>query len=155
MERNDELYAKLGIKIKELRLKRGLKQKELAEKMGMTQATLARYEAGARNMSIDTLQDFSDFFGTTMDDLLGNEYAKDQSTTYDKVVNLIKDYNLDDNEYIKMIDYLEFIVSQRNKKNDEPKPLDETLFELKEKQYNVFEEQDEQTYVRSENEKMR
>ena len=137
------------------RVRKHLKQNELAEKLGLTPATLARYEKGQKRMSIDTLRVIADFFETTMDDLLGNKYAKDQSTTYDKVVNLLKDYNLSDKEYIKMIDYLEFIVSQRDKKNDEPKPLDETLFELKEKQYNVFEEQDEQTYVRSENEKMR
>ena len=152
---NFALYVKLGIKIKELRLKNHLKQNELAEELGLTPATLARYEKGQKRMSIDTLQVSADYFGTTMDDLLGNEYAKDQSTTYDKVVNLIKDYNLDDNEYIKMIEYLEFIVSKREKKNDVPKPLDETIFELKENQYDVFKNQEDKTYVRLEDEKMR
>ena len=148
-----ELYKRLGLRIKELRIKKGMTQQELADALDLTRTSLGRYELGIKRMSIDTLQVIADYFHTTMDDLLGTQFAKEEKTTHDRVVELIKDYSLNDDEYLKMVDYLEFIVSQR----DEPrKSLDQTLFELKEKQYNVFEEQaKKQTYVRSEDEKMR
>lgn len=159
MNDENEIYVSLGLKIKELRLKKGINQQELADELGITRSSLAHYEKGTRKMYLETLRLFADYFGVTMDDLLGNEYSKiDDKTTHERVSDLIKDYNLSDSEYSKLIDYLEFIVLKREKDSENlKKGLDQTLFELKEQQYEVFEEQEnsEQTYVRTKNEKIR
>lgn len=159
MNDENEIYVSLGLKIKELRLKKGINQQELADELGITRSSLAHYEKGTRKMYLETLRLFADYFGVTMDDLLGNEYSKiDDKTTHERVSDLIKDYNLSDSEYSKLIDYLEFIVLKREKDSENlKKGLDQTLFELKEQQYEVFEEQEnsEQTYVRTKDEKIR
>lgn len=154
------IYKELGMRIRALRKESGMSQTELASELGLTQAMLTSYETGSKRMAVETLRTFADYFNMTMDELIGdqifNERIKEKYTIHDKVIDLIKSYGLNEDEYIKLIDYLEFIVSQREKKNDKPKkPLDVALFELKEKQYNIFEEHEEQTYVRSEDKKMR
>lgn len=155
---DDKLYIQLGIKIKELRLKDGLNQQELAEALGIKRASLAHYEKGTRTMSIETLRLFSNYFGLTMDDLLGNHFSRiDDKTTHERVSDLIKDCELTDSEYNKLLDYLEFIVLKREKDSDNlKKGLDQTLSELKEDKdkYDVVQEQG-KTYVRYDDEKNR
>ena len=111
-----DIYLKLGLKIKELRIKDGKSQQELADIIGITQSSLAHYEKGTRKMYLETLRLFADYFGLTMDDLFGMAQRDyENKTTHERVCDLIKDYNLSDSEYSKLIDYLEFIVLKREK----------------------------------------
>lgn len=63
----------LGDKIAELRELRRLTQEELAEKIGITRAALSHYEKNRREPDNATLGRFADFFGVTIDELLGRK----------------------------------------------------------------------------------
>lgn len=64
------------LKLKDLRKQRKLSQAELAEVIGVTQVTMGRYESGEREMPYQTLFQLADFFGVSIDELLGRENAK-------------------------------------------------------------------------------
>ena len=54
-----------------LRKQRGLSCKALGELCGLSKNTVAKYERGERRPSLDALLAIADFFGVTMDELLG------------------------------------------------------------------------------------
>ena len=58
-------------KLVELRKKVGLSQEELAKKLQMTRGQLSMYEIGKRKPDMDTVQHIADFFGVSLDELLG------------------------------------------------------------------------------------
>ncbi len=55
----------------ELRKKAGLSQAEVAEKLFVTRQAVSRWERGETVPEIETLQAMSDFFGVTINTLLG------------------------------------------------------------------------------------
>lgn len=60
-------------RIKELREERKLLQKQLAIELGVSQVTIARWETGNREPSIDMLIKIAKFFGVSIDYLAGLE----------------------------------------------------------------------------------
>lgn len=60
-------------KIKECRLELGLTQKELAEKIGSTSKNIWAYENNVSTPPIDILINLSNFFGYSIDYLVGRE----------------------------------------------------------------------------------
>lgn len=60
-------------RLKELRLEMGMTQSELAKELKVTQATVAKWENGDLEPSLDMLRDMKMYFGVTVDDLLGLE----------------------------------------------------------------------------------
>jgi methanogenic corrinoid protein MtbC1 len=60
-------------RLKELRKNAQLNQKDIAEAIGVAQTAIANYESGNRFPSEDKLIKLSDFFGITLDMLLGRE----------------------------------------------------------------------------------
>ncbi len=58
-------------RVKELRKKMGLNQQALANLLGVDQRTYSRYERGEHDMSPETLIALADFYGVTIDYLLG------------------------------------------------------------------------------------
>lgn len=65
--------AALGKRLKELRESRHLRQKELAEVLGISRNTLASWEAGHRNPGMSAAQRLADYFGVSLDYLLGRD----------------------------------------------------------------------------------
>ena len=61
------------LRLKELRNNKGLSQAAIAERFGITQQAYANYERGTRQPDYDTLNKLADFFGVTVDYLLGRE----------------------------------------------------------------------------------
>ncbi len=59
--------------LKDLRLEANLTQKELAKKLNIGQSTIAQYEKGEREPTVHNLTLYCDFFGVTVDYLLGRE----------------------------------------------------------------------------------
>lgn len=57
--------------LKQLRMSRGLSQQALAEKFNLTQQSIYKYENGLAEPDIETLKNFSIFFGTSIDYLVG------------------------------------------------------------------------------------
>lgn len=58
-------------RLKKLREDRGLSQRELARLIGFAPSTIAMYETDKRNPDPETLQKLADFFGCSVDYLLG------------------------------------------------------------------------------------
>lgn len=67
------VYPHFNIAIKALRKRKNLTQEELASRLGITRSALGNYETGIREPDFETAQMFADFFGVSMDALLGRE----------------------------------------------------------------------------------
>lgn len=61
------------IRIRELRKKCGITMKELGEKIGVAESTVSQYETGKRQPDYETLLKLGEYFGVTVDFLLGAE----------------------------------------------------------------------------------
>lgn len=64
-------------KLKELRTSRGVLQKDLADYIGVSRAMISQYETGDKQPSRDTVQKIAEYFGVTVDYLLGNKSSLD------------------------------------------------------------------------------
>ncbi len=58
-------------RLRELRTKRRISQVKLAMDLNMNQNSISRYETGEREADYDTLIAFADYFGVSLDYLLG------------------------------------------------------------------------------------
>ena len=63
-------------RIRNLREDRDLKQEDLAKLLNCTQACYSHYESGKRDIPTDVLQKLSDFYGVSIDYLLGRTKEK-------------------------------------------------------------------------------
>ena len=62
-------------RLKELRKEKGLQQRELADKLGFTQRKISYLEIGKAEPNIAALWSLSEFFGVSVDYLIGkSEY---------------------------------------------------------------------------------
>lgn len=59
------------LRLKELRTKKHISQVKLAMDLGMNQNSISRYENGEREADYETLIAFADYFGVSVDYLLG------------------------------------------------------------------------------------
>ena len=67
----DEKERKMTFRLKELRKKRNSSQLKLALDLNMNQNTISRYENLEREADYSTLIKFADYFGVSLDYLLG------------------------------------------------------------------------------------
>jgi transcriptional regulator with XRE-family HTH domain len=63
--------ASFGEMLEELRQDRHLSQRELGDKIHVTPGTISNYENGVHLPDVEKLVDLADFFGVTVDYLLG------------------------------------------------------------------------------------
>ncbi len=68
------------IRLKELREKMGLSQYAFADRFGISQSTIGNWEAGKREPNFKTMQRIADFFGVTVDYLLGRQEKEEESS---------------------------------------------------------------------------
>lgn len=62
--------------IRNLRIDGGYTQKQIAEMLHIKQNTYAQYEIGVLNCPVDVLMKLADFYGVSVDDLLGRTKIK-------------------------------------------------------------------------------
>lgn len=62
--------------IRNLRIDNGYTQKQIAAYLGISQNTYSQYEVGVLNYSVDTLEKLADFYGVSVDYLLGRNGEK-------------------------------------------------------------------------------
>ncbi|MBR2970413.1 MAG: helix-turn-helix transcriptional regulator [Clostridia bacterium] len=67
----------MTFRLKELRKKRNISQLKLALDLNMNQNTISRYENMERQADYETLVKFAEYFGVTIDYLLGREDDKE------------------------------------------------------------------------------
>lgn len=100
------------IRLKELRTQNGLQQKEIASALNISKQSYSNYELGQREPSIETLCLLADYFGVSVDYLLG----KPQWTEEEKALGVGNHKTvLSAEEW----DALEAIEQLRQKKGDE------------------------------------
>ena len=61
------------MRLKELRKKSKLRQQDVADAINCSQAVYSRYENGEREPSKDVLRSLADFFGVSVDYILGRD----------------------------------------------------------------------------------
>ena len=69
----EERGADIVLKIRGLRQNCGITMKELGSEIGVAESTISQYETGKRQPDYETLIDIADFFGVSVDYLLGRE----------------------------------------------------------------------------------
>lgn len=80
---------RLGANIKQLRIDLGLSQIELSNQLGVSQTSVAHYEKGTRQPSIETLIQMSYLFDVSMDTLMGVESRRLYDSSIDEIVEKI------------------------------------------------------------------
>ena len=63
--------------IRNLRIDSGYPQREIARILGVNQNTYSQYEIGVLNYSVEALEKLADFYGVSVDYLLGRTAVKD------------------------------------------------------------------------------
>ena len=83
------------MRLAELRKKANISQASLAKKFKVTQHTVSRWETGDREPDNETLTKLADFFGVTIDYLLGrdiqetkNDLSADESKKVDEIYEI-------------------------------------------------------------------
>lgn len=66
---SDDLHAKLGLRIRELRTRHGLTQQQLAERVGFGASYFSQIESGAKGATLDTLAAVAATLGVTLSEL--------------------------------------------------------------------------------------
>lgn len=64
-------YLEFGANLTKLRKARGLSQSETAAALGITQSTYAGWETGTRKVQLSTMLQLSEYFGVSVDVLIG------------------------------------------------------------------------------------
>ena len=83
MSMGDIMYKN---RLRDLREDKDLKQKELAEYLKVHQTTYSDYELGNLNIPVNVLHALADFYGTSIDYLLGRTSEKTPYRKYDRAV---------------------------------------------------------------------
>lgn len=97
--------------LKELREQNGISQTKLGNYLGVTRATICRYEANERMPDLETLKNIADYFGVTVDYLLGRTDNPQFTNTAPETVtgdeyDLLQNYRELDDEGKKMVSAL-------------------------------------------------
>lgn len=95
--------------LRKLREEEGLTQRQFAEKMQLAKTTIVFYEQGKISPSVDTMLKMADFFGVSVDYLLGHETAQivhldSYTENQQKAIELMK--KLNDDEMLILLGYL-------------------------------------------------
>lgn len=91
---------KIGNRITELRNEKRLTQEELAQKLEITRAALSHYENNRREPDHETTQKIADFFGVSVDYLLGRSNDP-KLTLKPETREFVDSLELSDQEIIK------------------------------------------------------
>ena len=104
------------IRLRELRKQKGLTMKQLGDLVGLAESTISLYETGKRQPDQDTMVFFADFFGISIDYLLGREEETEQASTQavdrlKRVAEDTKDFNEQEMQLVHM--FIEQIKKSR------------------------------------------
>ncbi len=101
--------------IRELRKKRNLSMKELGKLIGVSESTISLYENGKRQPDYETLIKISNFFGVSVDYLLGQKSdSTNRDTTFtNNEKRLIEKYRLLDDYGQKAVNHMLDIEFER------------------------------------------
>ncbi|WP_240421988.1 helix-turn-helix domain-containing protein [Paenibacillus periandrae] len=94
-----------GKRLAELRNKLGISQYELAARMKLSRGQIANYEQGTREPDFNTLIALADFFGVSLDNLLGREWSATEATNESAYITYLdgskEELTEEESEYLK------------------------------------------------------
>lgn len=112
----------LGNRIKLLREELGLKQDELAQKLSVSASAIGMYERNLREPNNDLILRFADFFGVSVDYLLGKteerNLREEDPMGFAKIGFSMKDYNPPTEKQKRQIEDLIKVIMKDNKKEE-------------------------------------
>ena len=92
--------------LKDIRKKRGYTQKNVADYLNCSPVVYSRYESGKREPSIEVLLLLSEFFGVTVDYLLGKEAVSGAALTSYEIALITAARNSDERARRDVLDFL-------------------------------------------------
>ena len=100
-------YAKLGLKIKEMRTSKGLTQDNLAEMVSCNTSHISNIENNHTKVSLNVLLAIANSLNTSIDYLLSNQYENSSLALDNEILRAIKDFPTEKKEkLLKMIEIL-------------------------------------------------
>jgi transcriptional regulator with XRE-family HTH domain len=113
-------------RLKELRIEKSLLQSDIAKIINKSERTVGFYETGERDMNTETLATLADYFGVSIDYLLGKSDIRNPEQQEDplglaKIGFSMKDYNPPTDKQREQLAELIKIVLKDNKKDKEGK----------------------------------
>lgn len=100
-------YAKLGMKIKEIRISKGLTQDNLAEMVSCNTSHISNIENNHTKVSLNVLLAIANSLNTSIDYLLSNQYENSSLALDNEILRAIKDFPDEKKEkFLKMIEIL-------------------------------------------------
>ena len=101
------------MKLKELRKSKNITQLDVATVIGVSPQVLSRYERGEREPDYKTLCKLADFFGVTVDELLGRspQLFDDARVERPEVLDLFEQLNVAEQE--RALGYMERMLEER------------------------------------------
>lgn len=110
-------------RFKELRMSRGLTQEEFRKQFNSkfnktyTAAAISQFENGKRTPEISSLIDFADFYGVSLDYLLGRDEGNAGVVLSDEQIAVLSTLDELDEEYrVEFFNYLEYLRQKQSKK---------------------------------------
>lgn len=88
--------ATFSDRLKDERIKKGLTQTELAKTLFLGQTSVSKYESGKQIPEMPTLQKIADFFGISIDYLLGKTDIRNYTEDPNITIALNSETNYDD-----------------------------------------------------------
>ena len=103
------------IKLKELREERDVLQKDLAAAINRTRACISSWEQGKTEPSIDDLVKLADFFGTSVDSVIGRSIADEREARPKTEIELLDEFRkLDENDKYRTLGYVQALAQREN-----------------------------------------
>lgn len=100
-------YAKLGLKIKDMRISRALTQDNLAEMVGCNISHISNIENNHTKVSLNVLLSIANSLHTSIDYLLSNQYENSSLALDNEILRAIQDIdNTKKEKLLKMIEIL-------------------------------------------------
>lgn len=100
-------YAKLGLRIKEMRQDRGLTQDALADMVGCNTSHISNIENNHTMVSLNVLLAIANALNTSIDFLLSDQYMNSALALDNEILRAIKDF--DDQKKEKILKIIEIL----------------------------------------------
>lgn len=100
-------YAKLGLRIKEIRTSRGLTQERLAELVSCNTSHISNIENSHTKVSLNVLLAIANALNTSIDCLLSDQYENTSLALDNEILRAIKD--CDNEKKIKILKMIEIL----------------------------------------------
>lgn len=104
--------AKVNDMLIYLRKRSNLTQAEVAKKIGISRSSLANYESGIRNPSLEIMEAIADFYNVNMDTIFGHtdqlipaEKTSEFSVSMQRIIDAIGD--MDEDQLDKLLKIIE------------------------------------------------